>query len=423
MPVARIILGHGDETIIPFETRKRMPPGYTLVTLVECGQLAAANQITKFTDAFRNPDNRDLFENPVGRDELKHMHIYTEGMLYPDTTLNLFSYWSNPIEITLTRKQIAVGKSGIYEFPLLENTALTTVEMETPKGLIFPRPTLKFKDSHELAEKSYKGSIFPTPEMVTELLTKLNNNFVQFEEQMSFSLETIFEKCGPGVYYHVICRAYKTSNFSHYLNVVSENYGFPNYPKGYYKDPIMMVPSLLPYMESAINIRKAQYNKNLERLLERTGKTQNLLTENNVSFLKGSNYNIILDAPEKYQKEYQRMTNIRRKSISQQNKKRRQTRKRKERKQRGGYESHWDTQQEEVNFIRTVVITLGNTTDMEIKKYRLESFYKSIPHLRFLIQNKSFTQALYEKINEFQSELPVDPGVYMRARDFLAQYI
>ena len=60
-------------------------------------------------------------------------------------------------------------------------------------------------------------------------------------------------------------------------------------------------------------------------------------------------------------------------------------------KQRGGYESHWETEADEIQFFRDMIDTVMNTsTELSVRLQRIESFYKSIPHLRFLIRHKRF---------------------------------
>ncbi len=91
MSIAKIIMGHGSETIQPFESRKYLPSGYTLVTLAECGVEIPMLQIAKIIKALSNLNNKTIFEDPIHHQkELKNAlqglntHIYTEGMLYPD---------------------------------------------------------------------------------------------------------------------------------------------------------------------------------------------------------------------------------------------------------------------------------------------------------------------------------------------------
>jgi hypothetical protein len=336
MTTARIIMGHGEEKTQPFEARKSMPPGYTLITLAECGMSTIVDQVAKIIEAFSLPENKLIFEDPTRhRKDLKMIlqgldtHIYTEGMLYPEMKIHLFTYWEKAEEVETTDTQLAITKSGIYEFPLdreawrlqnantINKSMIGTVELASSIKTTYTS-ALKFRNSNELAEKSYSGSIFPTPSKVTKILKANDNNIFKFAEHMIFPLETIFEKCGPGIYYHFICRGSVNTGIHNYLNSFSENYEIPPLPKEYETNSLMAVPYLLPYMEAAKIKREKKYNKAIEAMMTNTKKSRNQLSKNNLNSVKYWNYTNLIEAPTKFKKAHNIIKNTRRKSISQQ---------------------------------------------------------------------------------------------------------
>ncbi len=242
----------------------------------------------------------------------------------------MFTFWERAPELIETNKQqLAITKSGIYEFPIdmdswhLRNTTnidksiIDSVNLKYKPGR-FLSSYSEFKNPNEVARKSYGGSIYPTVTQVKSILKSVNNNVIKFYEKMVFSLDDIFEKCGPGIYYHFVCRAPSNIRLRNYVLEFNENYEIPQIPNEYATNNIMALPQLLPYMKKAAEERQKQYNKNLANYLIKSGKTINQLTPEEYSRLEGHNYRKLLNAPNKYKNAYNTIVRTRRKSINQQ---------------------------------------------------------------------------------------------------------
>jgi hypothetical protein len=110
---AFLIRGHGEEKHVPFSERKRIPPGITLVTVAECGEITSFSMMTSFWTAFGDPSLKEMFLDPIAYEtELslmlgKPIRIYTEGDLYPNLNNTLLVNWSNT----------TYQQSGVYSFP------------------------------------------------------------------------------------------------------------------------------------------------------------------------------------------------------------------------------------------------------------------------------------------------------------------
>ncbi len=354
-------MGHGAEKTQEFEARDRIPPGYTLVTYAQCGSVTYTHTVVELVKAFSDPANKEILENPTSDLlELKRVlngletHVYTEGMYYPSATLYLFAYWMESIEVKNVQQenQIAISKSGVYDFPLNIDTwtlqpggsEYTTKSMFTTLNLKGKRSGFKdyntIKNAEELAAKSYTDSIFPTPAEAATISVSVENNLEKFKEATKYSLETIFQKGGPGVYYHFVCREPTDIGLTQYTNSFGNNAGIPehNYEKYY---PINSIPTLLPYMQSYAETRHEKFKRNLKRLLAEknrnptnaelseiamairnspTAKNNYGLTNSDMYSLFSWNYKNVVKAPAKFQRAYNIIHNTRRKSINQQSK-------------------------------------------------------------------------------------------------------
>jgi hypothetical protein len=358
--VAKLILGHGAEKTQAFEERKRIPPGYTLVTYAQCGSVTYSDTVAELVKAFGNPANKEILENPTTNAlKLKHAlngldtHVYTEGMYYPEATIYLFTYWKDDAyEVKNIQKddQIAITKSGVFEYPLNMDTwnlrpelgdnyttksMFTTVDLKNKRSSFGP---MQIKNAEEVATKSYTDSIFPTPQEVISLLETVKNNVEKFEAATKHSLETIFEKGGPGVYYHFVCREPMDVGLSYYTQSFGENAGFPNhkYEKSYH---INNIPTLMPYMQSFAATRHEKFKQSLKKILAQkkqhltdaeltemantlrnspNAKNRYGLTDSDMFSLFSWNYSNIVKAPAKFQRAYNMIHRTRRMSINQQ---------------------------------------------------------------------------------------------------------
>lgn len=290
---SKIIIGHGTEEYLPFNERNKIPTGYTLVTLAECGVQTEEDEVSSIVEAFGNLENKNIFDNPKKYSKYisnilkgQPIHIYSEGMRYPPFFVSLLADWEN------TNKNRTVIKSGVYEFPL-NHLEWQLTNNSNFKKRIFGTASIsgsfmpKFTNISNISSRVYKNSILPTPSDVQLKLDKFKGDVSKFRNSITYSIEEIFNKCGPGVYYYVICRTPKESNFAEYLetNIIGN---VPEYIKES-RNIIKYIPELMPKMEEASR-------KNI----------------------KGWRAKIALNAPEKYKKLYENTMRTRRLSNVQQ---------------------------------------------------------------------------------------------------------
>jgi hypothetical protein len=204
---AHIIIGHGVEDIVDFNSRNRMPIGYTLVTLAECGIVTTSNEVCPMVEAFTKIENKDMFENPfLHKVEIKSLlggndvHIYKEGQLYPKLNIQLFTDFNHGKEVT---------KSGTYKFPLEADDFLkgdgTFCERFFWKLGKYKGFAKTLPDDYSVRDM-FSNSIKPTLGEVEELLSETSNSDI-IKSRLTIGLEEIFKAGGPGVYYYVVCRA------------------------------------------------------------------------------------------------------------------------------------------------------------------------------------------------------------------------
>lgn len=209
---AFIVLGHGTEEITEWEERPIIPKGYTLITVEKCGIYATTEEIYPLIEAFSKATNRDIFTNPVRHKKQiekfmkdKGIHIYTEGKRYPNLTLQLFLDWP-------TDKYVNIIKSGVYPFPI-DAESFQIGEGETFHNRLFKKIG-PYKGLYSTLPEDYNakiqfdGSEYPTVDEVSKLI-ETNRRTTVLKEKLSVPLEDIFKRCGPGVYYYVVCRSPK----------------------------------------------------------------------------------------------------------------------------------------------------------------------------------------------------------------------
>lgn len=207
-----IILGHGTEDITKWVERPIIPKGITLITIAECGIVTTSDEVCPMVEAFSKEKNRSIFMNPLeNRHKIenfmkgKGIHIYTEGKRYPALTLQMFLDWPSD-------DYIKIFKSGVYSFPV-NTDSFQIGEGDTfcdklfkkigpYKGYLATIPTDYDPKIH------FEGSIIPTVDEVSEII-KSTKKSGTIKSKLMIPLEDIFKKCGPGIYYYVICRSPK----------------------------------------------------------------------------------------------------------------------------------------------------------------------------------------------------------------------
>jgi hypothetical protein len=255
-----LILGHGNEDIsVEFDKRKILNQGFTLVTLAKCGVSTQDKNVLPILNAFHDPDNDTLFAEPRrNKKELERLthseiHIYNPGDKYPELCMDLFAQFPSSNE-----SYRYVIPSGVYKFPIRNNevkvkhadTIRKTLEKYPPtrseeeeavanfmnyNAMEFEMElgelAAKFKTpfeidslgnfaSSELIQDEYENSLLPTRSEVatyaSDMYSMISNTHV--------SIEKVFERGGPGVYYYVICREplneYLGKNVVHSLRIV-----------------------------------------------------------------------------------------------------------------------------------------------------------------------------------------------------------
>lgn len=216
-----IILGHGEENIITFKKRNKIPSGYTLVTLAESGVVATDEDVCPMIRIFSEDDIglatpisiKSTIEEQIG----KPIHVYTEGMKYPKLQVQLFTDWFN-------ENNTSFMKGGVYKYPLNaehftlspENTDFCQSQKKTlgPYGSSFGKNDLPEGFS---VDELFSESLVPTVEQVNTKIREIeeikSRNLVsesfsnRLKTSLTMSLEDIFAICGPGVYYYVVCRS------------------------------------------------------------------------------------------------------------------------------------------------------------------------------------------------------------------------
>lgn len=271
-PNMYIILGHGTEQFVPFNTRERIPDGYTLVTLAQCGVVTTEKQVCPMVEAFATPAKEELLANPEkNKGAIRDMiggtkiNVYKSGMLYPKLSVQLyldFASLKGPVG-----KRIM--KSGTYKFPLNADafqigvgpTFCDKIFEEIPpyEGGPFP------KAAGEIFTKMFQESFVPTPAEVEAVVQKNGRRVDKIKKELTVPIENIF-KNGPGIYYFVVCRSLKdTISPSNYVQKlrdfeVEEDIieRYDPYMRG---DWIPRIPEILPLIEEDSKNPRVQGDK------------------------------------------------------------------------------------------------------------------------------------------------------------------
>lgn len=215
-----LLLGHGREKAIEFEDRAVLPPGYTLVTLVEHGTVSMSDEVCKSLQMFSEPEYQAILSNPrENKAKLEAMlgktiNVYTEGFKVPSLEIRPLANWDAQGRFT------KIMRSGVHRFPIPPSDRTqfhsNNLNFEQQVLLHFPgqnaeiarcfpymfytkRPILK----EELVPILYEHSLYPTVEEASALIGK-SFEFVKYTFQTP--VLKLMERLGPGVYYFVICR-------------------------------------------------------------------------------------------------------------------------------------------------------------------------------------------------------------------------
>ena len=219
-----------------------------LVTLGECGVSTTTNNVNPFLEEFEKEDNRARFSDPVANKEwIESMtggtvHIFRPGQRYPKLQLHLCAYSENGPE-PIGKKIAFFHRSGVIPFPMRHinlNEAYKD-RIEGFLGNVTDAKELEFyKTFHydlgderqnalatkhtflspiqygywndvtplkDMVQELYTDSIIPTQDEISGILDANKSSIRKLRETTVFPIIDILRRGGPGVYYHVICRA------------------------------------------------------------------------------------------------------------------------------------------------------------------------------------------------------------------------
>ncbi len=358
-PAMFLTLGHGDDADdINFNSRTKLPEGYTLITLAQCGVVTTADSVYPIMDAFTNPKMKDILQNPIANraaisDLIGGMdiNIYRPGDSIPDLGLHLFLEWirkdkaaaggagegaaaggagaaASAREKDRHSANLHVQRSGVYKFPVTNFNMPGTnkKEIETHSSWFMQSPVnLLIKEE---IKNMYVESLYPTVSEINTILTESGANFKTVKKETYHKLSSVFEKLGPGIYYFVVCRSMRSelnTNFGNLTrqvmsfnrdnedthsgypieNISNENYErFKQIQNRYRKatNKVQHFPAIFPYLlPTTESIRRP------------------LATSEN--YLKPSKWNsIYLNEPRLVKHKYRTIMHTRRKSMNQQSK-------------------------------------------------------------------------------------------------------
>jgi hypothetical protein len=224
MEAEYLFLGHSSEVYQSYEERKKLPPGYKLLLLAECDIRTNRPDIEKAIDlAGAKTLNVSKFR------------VFNEGDPYPSLRIHLLNDYhmqTNPGAINY----VGIGRSGVYSVPLdLEHFKGMeefverywhldeekriaryyynglTVKIGIKNNNIFEdlkKTLLVNEDSVEsdIIEFQFEDAYFPKKKDLKELL-KTSKTLDDLHKQLTFSIEDLFEKLGPGTYIVPTCRS------------------------------------------------------------------------------------------------------------------------------------------------------------------------------------------------------------------------
>lgn len=259
-----IINGHGTEKLLKFNDRKTLPSGYTLVTFTQCGNISYLEKtVDKVVTAFMNPDYENILSNPKS-DNLKvifgkkfgeeDVYIYREGDKYPPLSCEFFLDWEHGSD----RTKHYMVKSGLYKYPLLgDRSNYLNKKVIDIKSHFFNSFD---EDKLDQVKELYSGAIYPSSEDLEKILSDPDGKFIhRFRKQVMLSIDEIFEKGGPGIYYWPVCRGIGDNvvTLNNYTNKVKSKMYYIEKNDPVYKNYNSVVKRYDPYRYSLFN----SYNK------------------------------------------------------------------------------------------------------------------------------------------------------------------
>lgn len=203
-----MICGHGNENVIDFSKRIKMPQGKVLVLFPVCGRVNYMDKACLTFDIFNNPANKKYLRDPIKyREALKALfktdiHIFLPGELMPELSTDLFLKFNKSSETVLV-------KSGVFhsKVPLINNEKITSATFNLGSDLC-KKYIGSIKNPLEYTSKThheiFKGNIFKPGSELT--------SFGQLQTRR-FELIDIMNEVGDGIYYYIGCRA-ATNNVS-----------------------------------------------------------------------------------------------------------------------------------------------------------------------------------------------------------------
>lgn len=251
-----LLLGHGAEDPINFNSRKKIPKGITLVTLAQCAELSYDEEVCSMVEAFTKPENKKIFDDPLSyKGDIvrilngKDIHIYTGEQLYPSLTIQMFLDWP-------TEENTKFMKSGTYKFPLDADL------FQMGEGSTFCEKIFKFLPAYtghfsKKFPKEYNSklifdeSLMPTVADVDKIET---TNPDVLKKQLLINVDDIFTECGSGIYYFIVCREITSlTSPQSYVNNILTNETEERYKPYYGRNWIQHIPSIIPLLNENIS--------------------------------------------------------------------------------------------------------------------------------------------------------------------------
>ncbi len=182
-----MVLGHGEEELVPRAEQDKVPPGCTLVLAEECGMSAVLPShiyktitTSSYAPYFRSPvANKAILEGIFRRP----LRIYREGQRMPKLSLTLLSAFSD--------MQDYIEPSGLMPIPI-DNDVI----MKDPHGIAEERYFTPRKEAY----RAFDGAVYPTG------LEEMDIRAIRKHGGVDISQLDLFKKF-PGVHFNLLCRA------------------------------------------------------------------------------------------------------------------------------------------------------------------------------------------------------------------------
>jgi hypothetical protein len=217
---AYIISGHGGDSG-NFNTRNKLPKGYTLVTNDTCGRsIINSNYRKKLTNIQKL--NKKIYTKPYEFKKnlnfrIKGLHVFTSGDSYPDMTISFDSHFQNNNPYLVTTPPV-----GIFKIPskiTLENKSIHKDEINLAN--VNEIINSIFFNEDNILKKYFKNEL--SDKIITEIekYKKTNNITELFSNlKITYTLKDLITKkiIPEGVYYIFICREFIGTNKTKIIN-------------------------------------------------------------------------------------------------------------------------------------------------------------------------------------------------------------